>query len=78
MAATRTSFYSPSEALVSPCTQKLSSQKGKQWANSKVKPIFFGKSNLNTTSNLFLDPHEPVSTAPESTEPAKDSETHND
>ncbi|EFP85926.1 uncharacterized protein PGTG_11682 [Puccinia graminis f. sp. tritici CRL 75-36-700-3] len=78
MAATGTSFYSPSDALVSPCTQKLSSQKGKRWANSKVKPIVFGKSNLNTTSNSFLDPHDPVSTETNSTEPAKDGESHND
>lgn len=43
-------FYSPSDALVSPCTQKLSSQKGKRWANAKVKPTVFGKSNLNQSS----------------------------
>lgn len=77
MAATGTSFYSPSDALVSPCTQKLSSQKGKRWANSKVKPIVFGKSNLNTTSNTLLDHHEPESSANDSAEAGKDSATPN-
>jgi len=76
MAAAGTSFYSPSDSLVSPCTQKLSSQKGKRWANSKVKPIVFGKSNLNTTSHAFLDEHEPASLVTDSTESGKDDATH--
>ncbi|KNZ54173.1 hypothetical protein VP01_3019g1 [Puccinia sorghi] len=101
MAAAGTSFYSPSDSLVSPCTQKLSSQKGKRWANSKsappsviishlthltmivrpvfacrVKPIVFGKSNLNTTSHAFLDEHEPTSLATDSTESGKDHAPH--
>lgn len=29
------SFYSPTDTLVSPCTQKLHMQKGKRWANAK-------------------------------------------
>lgn len=29
------SFYSPTDTLVSPCTQKLHLQKGKRWANVK-------------------------------------------
>ncbi|KAI7939169.1 hypothetical protein MJO28_014748 [Puccinia striiformis f. sp. tritici] len=84
MAATGTSFYSPSDSLVSPCTQKLSSQKGKRWANSKVKPVVFGKSNLNTTSNAFLDDHEPASTTTDTpvkshtSESGKDAATHDD
>lgn len=53
MAASGQSFYSPSDSLVSPCTQKLSSQKGKRWANAKVKPVVFGKYNLNTSSNAL-------------------------
>lgn len=63
MAATGASFYSPSDALVSPCTQKLSSQKGKRWANAKVKPSVFGKSNLNqsaVSSSLEARLDEPV------------------
>lgn len=58
VADTGTAFYSPSDAMVSPCTQKLTSQKGKRWANAKVKPVLFGKSNLKTSATPFQAPND--------------------